>query len=64
MGRTADFISCGYLPDMSVYKDFARARADTFPAGIPSSTTLGSALVLPELLVEIEAVAIIGSAGA
>ena len=50
-----------YLPDMSVYKEFARARGETFPGGIPSSTTVGTALVLPELLVEIEAIAVIGS---
>ena len=50
-----------YLPDMSVYKEFARARGETFAGGIPSSTTVGSALVLAELLVEIEAVAVIGS---
>lgn len=50
-----------YLPDMSHYKAYARARGETFPEGIPCSTTVGSALVLPALLVEIEAVAIIGS---
>ena len=50
-----------YIPDMGVYKDFARARAETFPGAIPCSTAIGSALVLPELMIEIEAIAIIGS---
>ena len=52
-----------YLPDMGLYKEYARARAETFPAGIPSSTSVGSALVLPQLLIEIEAIAVIGSGG-
>ena len=52
-----------WLPDMSRYRDFARARAETFPGGIPCSTTVGSELVLPELLIEIEVVAVIGSGG-
>ena len=52
-----------YLPDMSVYKEFARARTETFLGGIPSTTTVGTALVLPELMVETEAVAVIGSSG-
>ena len=52
-----------WLPDMTLYQDYARARAETFPGAIPCSTTVGSALVLPELLIEIEAVAIIGSGG-
>ena len=51
-----------WLPDMSLYPDYARARAETFPGGIPCSSTLGSKLVLPEFLIEIEAVAIVGSA--
>ena len=51
-----------WLPDMSLYPDYARARAETFPGGIPCSSTLGSNIVLPEFLIEIEAVAIIGSA--
>ena len=52
-----------WLPDMSLYQDYARARAETFPGGIPCSSTLGSALVLPRLLIEIEAIAVIGSGG-
>jgi enamine deaminase RidA (YjgF/YER057c/UK114 family) len=51
-----------YLTDMSGYQDFSRARAETFPDGVPSSTTVTTpALIMPELLVEITAEAIIGS---
>jgi 2-iminobutanoate/2-iminopropanoate deaminase len=51
-----------YLTDMSGYAAFSRARAETFPGGVPASTTVASpALIMPELLVEIEAMAIIGS---
>ena len=50
-----------WLPDMSLYPGYARARAETFPGGIPCSSTLGSALVLPQLLIEIEAIVVIGS---
>jgi enamine deaminase RidA (YjgF/YER057c/UK114 family) len=49
-----------YLPDMGGYQGYARARRETFPNGAPASTTVGSALVLPELLVEIEAIAVLG----
>jgi len=48
-----------YLPDLSLYKGFAQVRAEAFPNGIPASTAVSAALVLPELLVEIEAVAVI-----
>ena len=51
-----------YLTDMANYQAFSKARAETFPNGVPSSTTVCSpALITPDLLVEIEAVAIIGS---
>ena len=51
-----------YLTDMSGYAAFSRARAETFPGGVPASSTVVSpALIVPELLVEIEAMAIIGS---
>ena len=50
-----------WLPDMSLYQDYARARAETFPAGIPCSSTVESKLVLPEFLIEIEALAVVGS---
>ncbi len=51
-----------YLTDMSGYAEFSRARAEMFPDGVPSSSAVVSpALVMPDLLVEIEAMAIIGS---
>ena len=51
-----------YLTDMSNYPEFSRARAEIFPDGVPSSSTVVSpALIMPDLLVEIEAMAIIGS---
>ena len=50
------------LTDMSGYADFSRARTERFPDGVPSSTTVATpALIMPDLLVEIEAMAIIGS---
>ncbi len=48
-----------YLPDMGEYKGFAQVRAEAFPNGIPASTAVSSGLVMPELLIEIEAVAVI-----
>ena len=51
-----------YLTDMAGYQNFSKARSETFPNGVPSSTTVTApALIKPELLVEIEAMAIIGS---
>jgi enamine deaminase RidA (YjgF/YER057c/UK114 family) len=51
-----------YLTDMSGYPEFSRARAEIFPDGVPSSSTVVSPeLIMPDLLVEIEAMAIIGS---
>jgi enamine deaminase RidA (YjgF/YER057c/UK114 family) len=53
-----------YLTDMADYQAFSKARTETFPDGVPSSTTICSpALIMPDLLVEIEALAIIGSGG-
>ena len=51
-----------YLTDMADYQAFGKARAETFPDGVPASTTVCSpALISPDLLVEVEAQAIIGS---
>jgi len=53
-----------YLTDIGNYQAFGKARAEVFPEGVPSSTTVVSpALIMPDLLVEIEAMAIIGSGG-
>lgn len=51
-----------YLTDISRYGEFGKARTEAFPNGVPSSTVVTSpALVMPELLVEVEALAVIGS---
>lgn len=51
-----------YLTDISRYGEFSKARTEAFPNGVPASTAVATpALVLPELLVEIEAMAVIGS---
>lgn len=51
-----------YLIDISEYKEFGRARNEAFPNGVASSAAVGTpALIMPELLVEVEAMAIIGS---
>lgn len=51
-----------YLTDMSRYGEFGKARSEAFPGGVPSSTVVGTpALVTPELLVEVEAIAVVGS---
>lgn len=53
-----------YLTDMAGYKDFSRARSEVFPGGVPASSTVVSPqLILPDLRVEIEAMAILGSGG-
>ena len=62
-GKRSDIVKITtYLTDMSGYADFSRARAERFPGGVPSSSTVVSPqLIKPELLVEIEAMAILGS---
>ena len=64
-GTMADVVKITtYLTDMADYSAFSKARSETFPTGVPSSTTVCSpALIMPDLLIEIEAVAIIGSGG-
>ena len=51
-----------FLTDMGRFAEYAQARAEAFPNNIPASTAVTSpTLVMPELLVEVEAVAVIGS---
>ena len=51
-----------FLTDMSRFADYAAARAEAFPNNIQASTGVSTpALVIPDLLVEVEAVAEIGS---
>ncbi len=52
-----------FLTDISEYGEFGKARSEAFPLGVPASAAYATpALVRPELLVEVEAIAIIGSA--
>ena len=47
-----------YVTDMSRYGDFAEARSEAFPGIPPASATVSvSALVDPDLLVEVDAIA-------
>jgi 2-iminobutanoate/2-iminopropanoate deaminase len=51
-----------YITDMSRYAEFNAVRAEVFPnAGMASATVAGVELVLPEYLVEVETIAVIGS---
>ena len=51
-----------FLTDMSDYREFGRARTEAFPAGVPASAAYATpALIKPELLVEVEAIAVLGS---
>tara|TARA_R110002096_G_scaffold278871_4_gene473013 strand:+ start:45 stop:452 length:408 start_codon:yes stop_codon:yes gene_type:complete len=51
-----------FLTDLSQYGEFSKARTEAFPAGVPASAAYATpALVLPTLLVEVEAIAVVGS---
>jgi enamine deaminase RidA (YjgF/YER057c/UK114 family) len=51
-----------FLTDLSRYAEYGKARTEAFPNGVPASTVVGTtALVRPELMVEVEAIAVIGS---
>jgi len=51
-----------FLTDISQYGAFGRARTEAFPAGVPASAVYAApALVMPALLVEVEAIAVVGS---
>lgn len=57
-GRMEDVakITC-FLTNMADYADYAKVRLETWPANPPASSTVGvSALVRPELVVEVEAI--------
>jgi len=54
-------ITC-FVTDIDLYPGYAEARAEAFPNNPPASATVSTpALVHPDMLVEIEAVAQIGS---
>ena len=57
-GRMEDVckITC-FLTNMDNYAEYAKVRLETWPANPPASSTVGvSALVRPEMLVEVEAI--------
>ena len=63
-GRMADVAKITvFLTDIAYRTEFSRARAEFFPGRKPCSTLVAiSALAHPELVVEVEAMAIIGAA--
>ena len=51
-----------FLTDIFQYGEFGRARTEAFPAGVPASAAYATpALVMSTLLVEVEAIAVVGS---
>ena len=57
-GRMEDVckITC-FLTNMADYADYAKVRLETWPENPPASSTVGvSALVRPEMVVEVEAI--------
>ena len=63
-GGTMNYIvkMTGFITDIKQREEYLRARRDFFTADPPASTLVEcSALVLPELLIEVEVMAIIGS---
>ena len=49
-----------FVTDMSAYSGFSKVRGEVFAGSYPASATVGvSALVKPELLVEVEAIAVV-----
>ncbi len=51
-----------FLVDVKDFPAFSAARAEAFPGKVPASSVVGTpALAHPDLLVEVEAVAVIGS---
>lgn len=48
-----------YLTEMSLLRDYTRIKGEFFPGEQPASTALGvTALARPEMMVEVEAVAV------
>ena len=51
-----------FITDTGRYAEYAAARAEAFPNQVPASSTVTVAdLVLPGMLVEVEAIAVLGS---
>ena len=58
----ASSLDTSFLTDLDRYAGYSAARAEAFPDKVPTSTAVATpALVFPGLLVEVEAVAEIGS---
>ena len=64
-GRVDDIVKVVvYVTDIKRREEFWKARRETFTGDFPVSTLVEvRALAAPELLVEVEAVAILGAAG-
>ena len=62
-GKISDVVKITvYLTDIKYRTDFSRARSEFFPKRKPCSTLVGiSSLAKPGLVVEVEAIAIIGA---
>ncbi len=51
-----------FLVDVGDFPAFSAARAEAFPGKVPASSVVGTpALAHPDLLVEVEAIAVVGS---
>ena len=51
-----------FLTDITQYGEFGRARTEAFPAGVPASAAYATpALIMSTRLVEVEAIAVVGS---
>lgn len=54
-------VTC-FVTDVDLYPGYAEARAEAFPQNPPASATVSTpGLVHPDMLVEVEAVAVVGS---
>jgi 2-iminobutanoate/2-iminopropanoate deaminase len=60
----ADVVRCGvFLADVGDFAAMDKVYAGTFPRPLPARTTVGAAFPLPGMLVEIDCVAVLPSAG-
>ena len=60
----ADVVRCGvFLADVRDFAAMDKVYAGTFPRPLPARTTVGATFPLPGMLVEIDCVAVLPSAG-
>jgi len=60
----ADVVRCGvFLADVQDFATMDRVYAGIFPRPLPARTTVGAAFPVPGMLVEIDCVAVLPSAG-